>query len=383
MALFVSMLVAGLATNYIGRNLLPFVGGLVALAVAADFIRRGLNPRRTAMWVLALFAVLAFPLLWQSPTTAYGTEKVTLLFTSTLLSALAATLFRRRSDVERFLSWWPLVAAAIAVLVLAGPTHESRAVALDANPIWLARPIGSALVVVIWAMVHRRIARRRAIVLGVVLLAGLLATGSRGPFIATIAGGLVAVDVWRGKRRTGRRLFLAISSITVVLILLLAPPSEETRIGGFLADPAAAVAGSSRSELFDVTADLIATRPMGVGYGHWSREVSADPFVYPHNLWLEVLAEAGWVVGGVLIAAVISVLRRLWKLARRDALAHAVLALLVVECLNVSVSGDVNARSFFAMLALGVATSRRRKEEAPSLPVAVEATGRRSLIRVP
>ena len=83
----------------------------------------------------------------------------------------------------------------------------------------------------------------------------------------------------------------------------------------------------------------------------------SSPSRYPHNLWLEVLCEAGWAAGGMLIAIVVRVAWRLVRASRTEPAAVLLLSLAAFEVVCVSVSGDLNARTFFFVLTLGYAVS--------------------------
>lgn len=365
---------AAALTALLEGSLYPSVGGLSVVTVGALLAM----PLIAWEWLQALptlhpVPVLAVPLFvalattgWlHPPVTDYGQQKVSHLITLTLLSALAATVIRDERGITVLAGVWVASATFLAASTLAGAQNLSgRAVGFDdANPIWLGRAIDSGLVALVWLLRHRRVRLRYGLPVLGVLVAAAFATGSRGPLVAAMVGVLVILVADLRHRITTAVALVGVAAAGLAVVLL-SPIAATSRVAGLVTDPSATLADSARPALWSSTLKLIEQRPGGVGYGNWADATGARIVAYPHDLWLEVTAEAGWLVGAALIAVTVAVVAALWLRAPgRPHLALA-LGLLVTETIAVSVSGDLNARTFFCLLCLGYAALRMR----PAVP---------------
>jgi O-antigen ligase len=302
-------------------------------------------------FVLLIFGGLFYAALAIDPLSGYGVGKTTALFTGTLFSAAAAALIRDRGDLEQFAGWWILVGVILAALAVTGwESAQGRSIALGANPIWLARIPASGIILVAILLFNKRMRARWALPLIMVLIAGVFATGSKGPLVAAVAG--VLVTGFAAGRTRGRTVFGVVLALLLTRIIVASTALAGTRVGAFFLNPLG-VDDPERARLWQYTLPVIRQNPEGVGLGNWSSATGIGVRDYPHNLWLEVLAEAGWVIGALVILATLNVLVRLYRRAPRDDAAALVLALLVGEVVNATLSGDINARSFWCFLALG------------------------------
>ncbi|SCL31510.1 O-antigen ligase [Micromonospora nigra] len=323
---------------------------------------------RAVPCVLILAAVVAVPAVLASPTTDYGSTKVTGFLLFTLPTALAVVLIRDRRDITTWAKVWVASGCLLAVVALVGEVDPAgRAIGDgDSNPIWLARAIGSPAVALLW-LTYRRALPRVAVVGAVVLLgAGLNATGSRGPVVALAIATLITVTLSSPAARTGRAAAVILSTAAALYLVLafqLVPATS--RLGAVLYDPRGELEASQRIELARPTIELIKAHPGGVGFGSWADHVTILLHRYPHNLFLEVFAEAGWIPGAALLALVAWVMVRLWRASGAEPTAVLCLALLVFETTCVSVSGDLNARTFYFVLTLGYAVSYWTRTAAP------------------
>jgi O-antigen ligase len=344
-------------------TLLPPVGGIslttVAIALTVPLLLFELQlslPRvhPVLKFVVPLFAVLAAPVWLNPPITAYGHDKATRLVTLTLLSALAAALVRGPRALLTAGKMWIAVGVVLAgVTTFHGDVVAGRLSAFDNNPIWLGRALASAIIFLAWMTWQGRIRRLLALPVAVALVVGLYFAGSRGPAMGCVVG-LVALALFANKARTSRLLLVAGMAVVGGLALTYSSTVSQSRLGAFLTDPGSELQGSDRSTLIQITLPVIRENPGGVGYGSW-QQASGSPYLqWPHNLWLEVFAEAGWLVGAFLVAMWLLVVVRLMRRTRSSAVASLALALLLAETFAVSVSGDLNARTFFALLTLGM-----------------------------
>lgn len=354
-------------------SLFPVVGGinlvlpaalLAVLLIVWEVIRTLPRLQPGLVFVLALFVILAAKGFLMAPTTLYGNEKLSRLVTQTLLCAVAATLIRDPDDVRRFAQVWLVAATLLALGTITKVTDAGqRATGFgDSNPIWLSRAIGVGVLILTWQVWNKQRRAVLALPLALLLGYGMWATGSRGPLAGTVIG-LVAIaasgEAVRGKRLVG----LVGLGLTGVMAVSYLPDAGSSRIVGLVADPAGDVSAAARVEMWTNTIHLIAHHPGGVGFGNWASFASPGVYLWPHDIWLEVTSEAGWLAGFALLVSLVVVTVRLARLARRDATTSLVLGMLVAESVAVSVSGDLNARTFFAFLTLGYCMSRGGYED--------------------
>ncbi|MGA4682976.1 O-antigen ligase family protein [Micromonospora sp. AB353] len=340
--------------------------------VAVPFIIHALARRlpliHPALGVVALLALLFGTVVYlRPPDSEYGIGKAQNLFTFTLFTALAAALLSDREQVVRWARLWLISGLCLSLFALLGDVDGAgRAIGMAGNnPIWLARAIGSPAVALVWLVYQRRIPRSMAIPAGLLLTAGLVATGSRGPAVAMLIG-ITLVFATAGRQQRLARVAIVLTPILIAgyAAVTFGLVSADSRIGAFIVDPADTAYSSERLDLAQPTLGLIADHPGGVGIGRWAEYAGIPRVAYPHNLWLEVLSEAGWVVGGLFILIVVRTVWLLSRTSRSEPTAALVLALLAFEIVVTSVSGDLNARTLFFTLALGHCVSRWPAERA-------------------
>ncbi|MDO3705942.1 O-antigen ligase family protein [Micromonospora sp. C28SCA-DRY-2] len=341
----------------VGRSFLLTAAALAVPLVLYEVLRPASRARVVVFWVLLTFGVLALPGFLRVPESEYGQQKFFLLLTLTLLATVAVAIVRNRRDVEMFAAVFVVCGVVLALAALAGDAQNGRSGGFGSNPIWLARAIGGAIVAVVWLYLCRRLAPWPAAAVAVLLALGLFATGSRGPLVATVVALLVLVLAGlRRQTSRGRREWVMLGLMGGLVAAVMALPALlPPRMYALIVDPSDELFGTARAEMRERTMTVIADHPMGVGYGNWNYHAWMPEHNYPHNLWLELLAEAGWLVGGAFILAVAAVAIGLWRAARVDTVAGFVLALLAFNAVAVATSGDVNAsRTLFCSLALGV-----------------------------
>lgn len=355
-------------------SVFPNVGG-VPIHVAASVLAlpliawEALRPSRKP--VLAVAFLLVGPLFlanWfflPEVSTAYGHDKVRALFSSTLISALGASLLRDRASVLTFAKVWAATGFLLAaVTIVSGGGVGARATTFDSNPIWLARTMASAAVALVWLGWHGH-CRRLFFLPGVsALVVAVVLTGSRGPALGLLAG--VAVVAGLATSGRTRRLMSGFASLVIALFVAsLVPALRNNRVFAFLDQTSASgdVDLGERAEMWTRSWALILREPAGVGFGNWAATAPTPTLhEYPHNLFLEVVAEAGWIPGTIFVGTVVVVIWRLARSSRGSSIASLALGLLVAETASVAVSGDINARTFFAMVTLGWAISSWEQE---------------------
>lgn len=350
-------------------NATTLAAGLVVAAFLISCFRYKLTP-----WVLlplGLWVSFVFPAL--SPvSSAYADAKFFSLMTLTLICVIAPfQVLRFHMQRTAFIGTLAVCAAFAGYLTLTEGGEAAAASELStdvlilegANTIGTARIAGTGALILLVLLITTKTRgssffrgrRFWFLVLGLALTGVMVATGSRGPF-AGIAAGITAVLLLSGAVRTRRFRSLAL----VVAAMWGAYAWAESR-GLISSDRAFAwLAGerdtstSAREYLWNVASDFAVQHPVGVGWGGFSN-IGGVPVEhsYPHNLFLEVYVEAGWLVGSmvVLFAGV-----SMWRLMRRatEPVAAAMFALAVFAFVNAMVSGDINDNRLLWMM-FGVA----------------------------
>lgn len=383
LAVFVS------AGAFKGSTLLDWVpfdltaaGAVATAAVCAHLLLSDRQPCWKALFAVLVLAAAFLPAAIWSPPSEYATDKVLRLFTLSFLAlAAGAIILKDRARATAFL--WVLVVLGWVTVGLAtiAPDREAfgRLVADGGSTINLGRMAGATVIILLAGMLYGRSAWLWPALLSSLPLYALVASGSRGPLLATAIAVAVLFVLANsgGARRLGRIALLAVVLIATILIGVL-PRVDETalsRIGLlFSADQGASV--DARQGMISETAEVLLQYPLGVGWGGLGEVL--DPYVYPHNLLLEVGAEGGWIALLALVSVVVAALST--GLAGRTDVARATIAALVVfHLINSLVSGDVNSnRPLFALigaaLALGwcspnprePASAEQRPREAPT-----------------
>jgi O-antigen ligase len=276
---------------------------LTALLVGLHLVVSGIP--REAHGVVLAFTLLVPPMLW-SATTDYGTDKVARLFTITFLAILApVVLIRDTGDVARHL--WALTGACGIVVASAlldpklSSEYEGAPIRTDsANTIALGSAAGHVMVVLTLGLIWKGVPR-----LAVLAVAGAvyvsLQSGSRGPLLSALAAVLVGSLVTR-VRPDYRRIaaFVALLLVGVVVAYQAAPYYAQQRILSVV-EGGGDSSVDARVRLYQDALASISRHPFGIGWGSFEG-ITFGGYTYPHNLPLEVLAEAGLVLGGLFLA---------------------------------------------------------------------------------
>lgn len=294
----------------------------------------------------------------------YASTKVLTLFTITAILMLAPfVLLRDRQQVEYFFSATLAIASFAAVLTITNPAsvadYSSRVTFDGTNTIGAARVLGAGIVVCVVRAVWSETTVRMRLVysaLTLVLLWGLLSTGSRGPFIATALAVLAVCTVALVTRRSNGWMIAALAAVTLggAAIADRASADGTSRIFGFF-EGARDTSTRARNELWRGTAEAIPERPLGVGIGGFpDTQVLWGTYPYPHNIVLEIFAEAGWATGIFFCVVLMVAIRRSIAEAKVNG-GFLTLGLLVFALVNAMVSGDINTnRLLWAALAVAL-----------------------------
>jgi O-antigen ligase len=403
--------VPAVVVSLTGTNPLPAGGTVTLLALWALLGVVFAVVRRPGTYPLALFfgapialsfvlAVLMLLRLGASPAGAYGSSKLQLFVLVNLTGLVAgAVVGRRRRDFDLFVIVLFAVAvlASIALLqkIVNGSAQEvfagRQSLSAGFNPILLARSLSEGALLSVYFLADRYASlalRVVAVALLPVFAVTIIATGSRGPLLALIAG-LVVLFVLVLRQGRGLRpiaLFLCglVASVVVVPRVLSTPGAIDRALSIFT-DKGTGLSSNGRDALWSQATGLIEAHPLlGIGTGGFAQLEPIEK--YPHNIVLEVGAELGMVGLVLLVAIIVSALvylARAWSLGEEQERTHVALAsaLLAMAVVDANFSGDITSNSriwFFAGLATGIAwraTARREEQAVP--PLAGGAPARR------
>lgn len=341
------------------------------LLMAGTFrYNRGSVGRQLSLLVL-FFGVCAVALLW-TELTDYATYKAARMFTLTLWAAFgAALLFRSEAAVLSFRNAVIVLGILSLVDAFIGQPRDGYAQMelLSADSISTGR-LGALCASFLWVGVLQsgsfpsKVVQLTLLAVFVVLIQS---AGARGPAIGLLAALLlVSIRLVKIRSRAFVRWAVAVLTLTfaVQLGLSLAPTMAAARLSEFYAGRSDWLL-TDRSEFFVQAVRGIIENPLGIGWGGFEKlhlgfsATGAWPPVrsYPHNLFLEVILEGGWIAGALLVSISIFALRRVWRCPDME-VAAIPLAALLITATGVIFSGDFNDnRDYFAYLGMALAVS--------------------------
>jgi hypothetical protein len=340
----------------------PFdvTAGLGVLLAAVCLFRLVTGRARPIPYGFALtLAVVGLALvgsLGWTPSPDYGAEKAEKFLTLTLLAAVAPFfIIEDESDLRRFFSWTVVIAGAAAMLALVHPPPpgaERLELGAAASTIGSSRLLCAAAIVLFLGALAKPAWRLRATLAGIGLIAVAAAVGSRGPLLSLALALAVTAAVWalRVPRRLVPLLLIVVAGVAVFPFVSL-PETSGQRLAAAASDPLAAFRADDRSFLYEQAVELIDEHPLrGVGAGGFN---SVNVAKWPHNLFLELWSELGFVPTAVVVASIIAVLvglfRAAWRLPEGPTrqLVYVVTGVFLFFFFAVQVSGDINENRAF------------------------------------
>ncbi len=315
-----------------------FVAGLCGLHLLRER-RVSVSTGATLLFTgLALLVVVAY---LRSSSPVVGTTKLMYLVTFVAVSFAAPMILivdRRRADlfVAGLIGVAVIEAGAMFALAVADP-GEYRAARMGVGggpPIATAMALATGTLATLFGWLPRSRGLRAqlvAVLLAAFLVAGLLATGSRGPFLFLVLcvaiGLLLHLQV---RTRTG---WLQLARVSLVVLGLVAAIwgfrrewfagqfTGAERAFGVLEHGAIDIARNPRAPLMRAAVEMVAEQPLlGHGLGDFNRRIGhADSLDYatPHSMFLEIACEVGLLATALALAIVILSLALPWRLLRR------------------------------------------------------------------
>jgi O-antigen ligase len=299
------------------QSFVPGLGALMPakLAMAVAIVAYLVSGRKfpvtpTVQWGIAFvaFAIVSIPMgFWPGGSIDVFFDLLGKSLVVFLLIASVVDTPRRLKILMASMLGWGMVAAVYAIVQYRSGEYDGQRIAgfqspLATNPNDLALTLNILLGLGLGLLpIVRRGSRRMALLAAVaVLIAGIVATFSRGGFITLGVVGLV----WavRAARTRGLQAIAAVALVAIVLAF--AAPSQYVGRLSTIFDSDSDETGSSseRWELMGTALGYIAERPLfGFGLGN-SRHVTVvrgGPDREAHNAYLKAGAELG--VGGMVV----------------------------------------------------------------------------------
>jgi len=362
-------------TNDSSFDLTVFTAVLCIIIAAWQYSQSREGVSKPAMLMLSLFALFVPTLLW-TDWNSYAIEKASRFYTLTLLAGVAPIfIVRTLEDLRRFLSGFiflcSIVAGAALIVLLNQGDELDRLAVLDATTIVTGRAIG---IVILWLGLLWFEPSSKKVLVGVTLVilpTLLIATGAKGPLVATPSTLAIALIFFgEGVRRYLPRMLLigVLSAGVLWLSLPLLPGTSLFRVGTFVVGQF----GSSeldRTSFYKDTLSGIVASPQGLGLGGFASKFGVgggEIREFPHNIILEVFLEGGWLAGLFFCYLLWRGLKDVFLLVkdREEAWLYKLLfSFTIFSLLNDLVSGELNdSKVLIAFLGVSIGlTACRRK----------------------
>jgi O-antigen ligase len=369
LALLVLYVFIGLFKEEAVVQAIPFdatlgLGLLLGLVCFARLVsRRGRPIPYLLALALAVVGIALVVSLGWTPSPEYGGEKTSKFLTLTLLAALAPFfLIEDESDLRRLGLWLvclAVLAAGMAIIHPPPPDNGRLEVGAGGSTIGVSRLLCAAAIVLLLSALGTTRGRVWCAGGGLTLIAIAAAVGSRGPLLslALALGATAAVWLMRSPRKIWPVMAVAAVGIAVAPFVSL-PEASSRRLSDVASDPVAAFARDDRSMLYRQAVELIDEHMLrGAGAGAFS---SVNRARYPHNIFLELWSELGFIPMALVAAAIVSVLMGLYRAAwnlpdgRVRQLVYLLTGVFLFYLFAVQVSGDINDNREFWVV-LGVA----------------------------
>lgn len=345
--------------------LIGAAGTVVAAAIASirmPHLLRGIAAP------IVLWAAMIAGFVSATQSTPYGDGKVAQLLTVTPLTVFAGVILLGIPEVRSRLLWcivgW---GGLVAVLQLLNPDTSGNPLTISAEGssyLNYGRAVAAAAVVLLVLAVRRRVSAIPIAIAGAGFMWLALSSGSRGPVIAAVIAVAAGLAV---SRRLVRVTIVGLIGFFLAVQFINFEQFLPQRLQSF-EDNSTQV----RVHLLEIAVQQFRDFPSGSGWGElepYMAGVGPD-LAYPHNVFIEVAAEAGLVALIGFVGYVLYSMIGQYKASTTGPEA-ALFALAVFMIVNANVSGDINSnRGLHLLLAAGIAAwaVRRRKSQPASNP---------------
>lgn len=341
----------------------PIAAGAFITLVAVVIRRRTERVPGVALLPVALLWLTFLVGVVLAAPTSYGWEKAGQLYSLTLLSVVGgATLLQSRHARGWWLHFTVAMATLVSALVFLQPdllVAEMQRLSIEGSNTIAAGRAPAAAVVVLAVLALNRRKGRWFFALGALAFSVLmLGAGSRGPLAAAV----VAISITAILSRKGGGKTWGLIVITA-LFYTWRWAGERDLISSRMYDLTGA-STDSRLDMLRTTGAEATQNPIGSGWGSvegilegsWAGLLGHR---YPHNIFLEVGAEAGWLALAALLLVLVVAFRRQLRASAGNSQEMAMLALLVFFVASAMVSGDINShRAMWVLIGAALVAER-------------------------
>ncbi len=325
------------------------------------------------VWPLLLLSILLFIGLTYTPGSGYAVDKaVQFLFFGVFLFIATIMLLQKKSDIVRFVAVFVVMSIAVSGImiyegiqsILSGDFlgYFARLTILGANPIGIARVLAIAIASLSVIAFFEKSRTRRFYLFALImfLFIALLATNTRGPVLSLIAGMVVFILFLSGSKPSK---IISYSSLLVAIIIIMFMVLPEQFInryfllfgeeyGVYAQIGTEPDTRATRLEMWGQAGSLwlsdIKSFFIGRGTGSFPLLSTMHDFRwYPHNIFLEAVAEFGIIgllVVLVVLGKMVDVAKSCWTMAGNDekekVLLLVILVPIIVSFFAVQMSGD-------------------------------------------
>lgn len=362
-----------LSGNFKGLIELPIditlvTASITFLFVFFLFITHGFKINKNLIYPV-IFYILMLPCLTFTEWNNVSTEKALYFFTLTFLALIAPFfIFKNARDIRNYIISFILlciVISASSFYILIFAKFEGRLTTFSNNPIAIGRLAGMFFLCVLLFTIKRKIKIKYAIPLMFALVLVLINSGSKGPILFT---GLVSALVLLTNRYKIRYLLLCLM-LVVSIVWMFDNSSTDfikrtnpniSRVMGFVQGNSSDTSTQHRISMYKSSLNSIKNHPFGIGFGNSenvinSNNIISKHYTYPHNLFLEVFLESGWLSGIFLIFFIYSSVKTAYKESKESISYEIIFILLIFNILNSMVSGNLNDnKMLFALMSISM-----------------------------
>lgn len=322
---------------------LPLVLAVAALVALHRILFIVKQLRYSFVIIFTLFTFL--PGFMHQPLSEYGRTKLIAVVIAFFLIIAPSAFLNVRQNISLIFSILFIISAftILCFFVFSEVSSSGRTVLPGLNPIGTARVCGLSVVLLITGTLLGRFKSNLQMALFFIILVpsvvATFLTGSRGPVLSVAVSVVLIVLFWKPVSRETSRLrwvLLICGIASVVSFLWIDENSSRLQ----------STDSSGRDTLFLIAWDAIKKNPTGIGWGNYGTlfEVGweKDTVNYPHNIFLEIAVEGGWLACLGFSTLFILAAQNVFRGARQgNRTAAIVFSLLVFTIVNASLSSDL------------------------------------------
>jgi O-antigen ligase len=302
---------------------------------------------------LFLLGVLVFGYTY-STNPSYAIRKIAFYILFNLALVFVPLLLAKEQNRIYNIGYWIYILGIIfGIITTIIAMNSQQSVRFHAseniNPIWLARSLGVSIIFSFFVIMNlkRRFLKLIVLFSNFVMLFPMIRSWSRAPFIGLL-GSLLLMLVLQPKIKESYKIILGAVFLAAGLFLLRAAPNQ---IASRMQTPVTEEWSAAFRLLawYKAFGFFMQSPLLGIGTGSFKLDLPFTPFLYPHNLVLEMACENG-VIGLLLIILFLSFTFFLGIKTIRKALvfkekqlAIVLLAAFTYTAWNAMFSGDISS----------------------------------------